>query len=72
MNRDELLSRYANGDRDFRGVNLSGVDLRGVNLSGADLRGADLIGTDMRYADLTLATLSGAVIRLGNRRIVLP
>ena len=67
MTRDELLSRYADGERDFTGANLSGA-----NLSYADLSGADLTRANLSSADMTDANLSGAVLWLGNRRIVLP
>ncbi|HEY9606191.1 MAG TPA: pentapeptide repeat-containing protein, partial [Allocoleopsis sp.] len=33
MNADEIRSRYAAGERDFRDTDLSGADLRGANLS---------------------------------------
>lgn len=32
MDAKELLKRYADGKRDFSGVNLSGADLSGANL----------------------------------------
>lgn len=46
----ELLQRYAAGERSFRALNLRGLslarqDLSGIILDGADLRGADLRGT---------------------------
>jgi uncharacterized protein YjbI with pentapeptide repeats len=52
MNTNELLRRYAAGEWDFCGTNLSGVDLswktlQGVNLSEANLSGANLIATDL-------------------------
>ncbi|MHC5830121.1 MAG: pentapeptide repeat-containing protein, partial [Nostoc sp.] len=37
MDIEELLERYAAGERDFRDVDLSHSDLTGVNLSGIDL-----------------------------------
>ena len=48
MNAEELLRRYAAGERNFTGVNLSGlkirekVDLDGINLSQAIAKQADL------------------------------
>jgi uncharacterized protein YjbI with pentapeptide repeats len=33
MTAEELLERYAAGERDFSGVDLSGVDLSGVDLN---------------------------------------
>ena len=44
----------------------------GASLSGADLSGADLTRANLSSADMTDANLSGAVLWLGNRRIVLP
>lgn len=49
---DEFLNRYADGERNFVGINLCGVvlegrDLRGANLSEANLSGADLRGVTM-------------------------
>jgi uncharacterized protein YjbI with pentapeptide repeats len=41
IGRDELLRRYAAGERNFAGVKLGG-DLDGINLSGADLSGTSL------------------------------
>lgn len=55
MEPDELVRRYAAGERDFSGVDLSGANLAGVNLAEADLSGADL-----SYANLSRANLSGA------------
>ncbi|MGV0102455.1 Pentapeptide repeat-containing protein [Nostoc sp. DSM 114160] len=43
---EELLQRYAAGERDFIGVDLRDAELRGINLSRANLSGADLIGVD--------------------------
>ncbi|HBY80194.1 MAG TPA: low-complexity protein, partial [Cyanobacteria bacterium UBA11148] len=44
MKTSEVLSRYAVGQRDFRGVNLMGAQLKKANLSYANLSGADLRG----------------------------
>ena len=40
----DLLTRYAAGERDFHGANLSDANLSGAYLRGADLRGATLSG----------------------------
>jgi uncharacterized protein YjbI with pentapeptide repeats len=37
MNLNEILKRYATGERNFKGVNLIGTSLREINLSGANL-----------------------------------
>src|SRR5437868_3746851 len=50
---DELLQRYAAGERDFRGANLRHADLGGANLRDANLLGAKLSDTDLRSANLS-------------------
>jgi hypothetical protein len=70
--REELQARYRDNIRNFRHLNLRGVDLtytsfckadftgadlRGVNFSDADLLGANLTGADLTGADLTGADL---------------
>ena len=60
---EELLERYAAGERDFRGADLCRVDLRGANLRGANLRWANLIGTNLNQADLTGANLIEVELR---------
>ena len=76
LTRAELERRYAEGERDFRGANLSGADLSGANLSGAlngaipsgriltaphvDLTNANLYGANLYGANLYGANLSGA------------
>jgi hypothetical protein len=76
LSAEELLKRYACGDRDFRNadlreIRLCGVDLHGSNLSGADLCGADLTNamladTDLHEADLRRTVLEGAILRGSN------
>lgn len=41
VNRDELIRRYAAGERNFAGVKLD-IDLSGIDLSGTDLTGNDM------------------------------
>jgi uncharacterized protein YjbI with pentapeptide repeats len=65
MTAEELLERYAAGERDFSGVDLQGVrladkDLRGIILRNANLRGSYLAGTDFDRADFSDADLSKA------------
>lgn len=55
MKADEVLKRYAAGERDFRCANLRGQSLQGKNLSGADFSKADIRG-----ANFTNAYLKGA------------
>lgn len=64
----QLAEQYADGEWDFRSVQLPGADLRGFTLSQSDLRGANLAGADLAGAtligaDLTGADLSGASLR---------
>jgi hypothetical protein len=59
---EELLKRYARGDRDFRSINLSGASLREADLRGSNLAGADLSEVDMSFAMLTGCDLHGAYL----------
>lgn len=65
---DELWFRYADGERDFRGIKLlqsetatetQMIDLQGFNLQNINLRGADLSGADLSRVDLSGADLFG-------------
>jgi uncharacterized protein YjbI with pentapeptide repeats len=52
MTAEELLERYAAGERDFAGIDLHGVDLsqavlRGINLDRADLSEVNFTGADL-------------------------
>jgi uncharacterized protein YjbI with pentapeptide repeats len=60
MDRQELLERYASGERNFGDVDLRGAQLDGVILSGVQLRGADLGGASLNGANLWGADLTGA------------
>ena len=79
--REDVLSAYKKGQRDFwgwnlsdadlrgaelRGVDLSLVDLTGANLQGADLRGANLEWAKLAGADLSEADLTGANLKFAN------
>lgn len=57
VNAKELMRRYRQGERDFRGMDLSGESLRGMNLKGIDLTGANLSKTDLRGTNFTRAEL---------------
>ncbi len=52
MKAREVLNRYAEGQRDFRRVNLRGESFREKDLSGADFSEADIRGTNFRGAIL--------------------
>jgi hypothetical protein len=56
MKADEVLRRYAAGERDFRHVN----NLRGQSFKGKDLSGADFSEADIRGANFTNAYLKDA------------
>ena len=49
-----------------------GMIERGADLSRADLSHADLSRADLSGTDLSDADLSGAIIKLGNQRVLLP
>lgn len=70
MTAEELLKRYAAGERDFTGVDLSGVNLNIARLSecdsnlnilnGINLSGAKLISTNLEFVNLIGADLRSA------------
>lgn len=81
MEADELLRRYAAGERDFTEADLSWEDLSGANLSQiilwnanlnetnlskTNLSNANLMGADLRKANLKGADLSGALLSQAN------
>lgn len=53
MKAKQLLKLYANGKRDFRGENLSGLSFKNQDLSGADFSDCDIRETDFSGANLT-------------------
>ncbi len=71
MTAEELLQRYAAGQRDFQGVNLSEeilswADLTGANLSGANLSGVVLNWANLSQVKLRCANLSNADLNWAN------
>ena len=67
MTAEELLKRYAAGERDFTGVdlnevNLSGTDLSDINLTNANLIDANLTETSLSNANLTDVSLTNAIL----------
>ncbi|UBF23910.1 pentapeptide repeat-containing protein [Kovacikia minuta CCNUW1] len=71
MKAEELLKKYAAGDRNFPGVNLSeanltGASLSNVNLTGANLSVANLSGANLNSANLTKAKLNVAKLSGAN------
>lgn len=74
MTAEELLERYAAGERDFsgiefkRGLRLEDVELPGINLSQAILFGTELNGTNLSRANLNNANLGSACLERTNLR----
>jgi len=71
MTAQELLAKYAAGERNFVEADLSEADLSGAKLSkailsGAYLSGANLSGVDLSGADLSDADLGGANLSNAN------
>jgi uncharacterized protein YjbI with pentapeptide repeats len=81
MTAEELLERYAAGERDFSGVDLSGVNLMEVNLEDVNLacailretqfqrsllNGAIFKSADLEGADFFLASLDRTDFRAAN------
>lgn len=58
MDGAQLKAQYKNGERNFRGAVLPGVNLVWVELKGVDLRGADLSHANLSGADLNGSNLS--------------
>jgi uncharacterized protein YjbI with pentapeptide repeats len=73
MDANEVLKRYANGERNFRSQDLKGLsfvqanlnhaDFTGANLSGADLDGADLSDANLNWSNLKGANLKGTNLK---------
>ena len=53
MQTEEVLRRYAAGERDFKQLNLSGASFKGASLAGADFSNCDLRGANFTGANLT-------------------
>ena len=67
MTANELLERYKAGQRDFRGLNLMGIDLShsvlcGANFSFCNLRNAWMKQANLRGANLRNTTISRGVL----------
>ena len=66
MDVEELLQRYASGQREFREVDLSCEELIDVDLNGINLSYSDLTGTDVSGANPTGANLSKCIAITAN------
>lgn len=67
LTEEEVEHLVINGKKDFRNVNLMGLNLSATSFMGADLTdtclvGAILWGVSLRDANLTRANLTGAVL----------
>ncbi len=60
MKAQEVLNRYAEGRRDFRGADLRGLSFKGKDLSGADFSTTDTRVSDIRGTNFSQANLTGA------------
>jgi uncharacterized protein YjbI with pentapeptide repeats len=60
MTAEELLERYAAGERDFSGVELTNISLIRAKLSEIDLTNASLTNIDLTESNLSSANLTGA------------
>ncbi|MEL6816207.1 MAG: pentapeptide repeat-containing protein [Cyanobacteria bacterium J06598_3] len=65
----EVLSRYAAGDRTFCNANLRGANFSGQDLSGADFSGADIRSATFDDAQLQSVSFAGAQAGLQRRWI---
>ncbi|MCS6782243.1 MAG: pentapeptide repeat-containing protein [Gloeomargarita sp. SKYBB_i_bin120] len=63
MVRQSLLQRYAQGETNFRRLDLAGADLTGVVLAGGDLRESDLQRANLHGANLSRCRLQKANLR---------
>ena len=70
MKAQEVLSRYAAGEQDFRRVILRGRSFRGQDLSGADFSEADVRGTNFTNATLKDANFSKAEAGVQRRWLI--
>ncbi|MFM9267467.1 TerD family protein [Tychonema sp. BBK16] len=72
MSSEEFLQRYNQGERDFTGINLAGVDLSGktleypISLSQANLSNANLSNANLVKVNLIGANLQGANLKSTN------
>lgn len=66
MDANQVIERYANGERDFRLQNLKNLSFIHANLSGADFTGADLSGADLSDSDLNHANFNWTNLKGAN------
>ncbi|NJO67196.1 MAG: pentapeptide repeat-containing protein [Leptolyngbyaceae cyanobacterium RM1_405_57] len=69
----DFKQQYLQGRRDFRDIELAGVNLNwtnliGIDLSGANLQNAKFSAATLRQAELVRANLQGANLRAADLR----
>lgn len=62
MTAEELLERYAAGERDFSGVDLQVADLREADLTGSNLEGANLTDAVLINAEFGVVSLERTIL----------
>ena len=71
MKAQEVLRRYADGERNFCNANLRGANFKGQDLSGADFSGADIRSANFTNANLQKTTFTKAQAGLQRRWVAL-
>lgn len=69
VTREELLDRYAAGERDFAGTQLAGINLQNQDLRDIDLREANLRGGNLRNAKFRDSDLRNIDFRDADLRV---
>lgn len=64
MQAEEILKKYADGERNFSGVNITEVNLSRANLTGIDFSDATLSIANLTGAKLSEANLTGAKLNV--------
>lgn len=69
MKASELLKRYSEGERNFRGIQLRNCNFQDCDLQAIDVSGADIRGTNFNRANLSGAVFQNVQAGLPNRYI---